>query len=311
MILLPVASNFGTEIDWLFNAMLGLSAVVILGVFITMIVFTVRYRRGRDVDRHGESHRELGIELIWTLVPFALFVGIFVWSIRLWVDLRTPPRDAQVVYVIGKQWMWEFEHPGGQREINTLHLATGQAVRLVMTSQDVIHDVSIPAFRVKQDVLPGRYTDQWFTPTKEGTYDLFCAEFCGTDHSRMGGTVVVQNPGDHAAWLAGHGTQTLAARGRALFSRDGCAGCHESGSPVHAPDLNHLFGSTVPLADGRQVRADERYLHDSITLPASEVAAGYAPVMPGYEGRISDADILALIAYLKVRGTDAEPAHAR
>lgn len=311
MTLLPRASNFGTEIDSLFNALLGLSVVVILAVFITMIVFTVRFRRGRDVDRSGESHRQLGIELTWTLVPLALFVGIFVWSIRLLVDLRTPPRDAEVVYVIGKQWMWEFEHPDGQREINTLHLATDQPIRLVMTSQDVIHDVSIPAFRVKQDVLPGRYTDEWFTPTRPGTYDLFCAEYCGTDHSRMGGTVVVQSPQDHAAWLAGHGTETLAMQGRTLFTRYGCAGCHDAGAAVHAPALNGLFGSTVPLADGRQVRADDRYLHDSITLPASDVAAGYAPIMPSYQNRISEADILALIAYLKVRGTDQEPAHAR
>jgi cytochrome c oxidase subunit 2 len=311
MILLPRASSFGTEIDGLFNAMLGLSAVVILAVFVTIVVFTVRFRRGRDVDRSGESHRELGIELAWTLVPFVLFVGIFTWSIKLWVDLRTPPADAEVVYVIGKQWMWEFEHPGGQREINTLHVASGQAVRLVMTSQDVIHDVSVPAFRIKQDVLPGRYTDQWFTATRPGTYDLFCAEYCGTDHSRMGGTVIAQTPAEHAAWLAGHGTQTLADQGKALFTRYGCAGCHDTGSAVRAPDLRGLSGSTVPLADGRQVRADERYLHDSITLPATEVAAGYAPVMPSYKDRISEADILALIAYLKVRGTDREPTHAR
>lgn len=311
MILLPRASNFGTEIDGLFNALLGLSAVVVLAVFTTMVVFTVRFRRGREVNRSGESHRELGIELVWTLIPFALFVGIFAWSIKLWVDLRTPPPDAELIYVIGKQWMWEFEHPGGQREINTLHVPTGQAVRLVMTSQDVIHDVSVPAFRIKQDVLPGRYTDQWFTATRPGTYDLFCAEYCGTDHSRMGGKVVVQSPADYATWLAGHGTETLAARGKALFTRYGCAGCHEASAAVHAPDLRGLFGSTVPLADGRQVRADERYLHDSIVLPGSEVAAGYAPVMPSYKDRISESDIRVLIAYLQVRGTDREPAHAR
>lgn len=309
--LLPRASNFGTEIDWLFNAMLGLSAVVVLGVFTTMLVFAWRFRRGRNVDRSGESHRELGIEMIWTLVPFALFIGIFVWSIHLWVDLRTPPADAEIVYVVGKQWMWEFQHPGGQREINTLHVASGQPVRLVMTSQDVIHDVSVPAFRVKQDVLPGRYTDLWFTATRPGTYDLFCAEYCGTDHSRMGGTVVVQRPAEHAAWLAGHGATSLAAQGRQLFTRYGCAGCHEAGSSVHAPRLDSLFGSTVSLADGSQLRADERYLHDSIVLPGNEIVAGYANVMPSYKDRIGEADILALIAYLKVRGTDKEPPHAR
>jgi cytochrome c oxidase subunit 2 len=309
MTLLPSASTFSPGIDGLFYALLGLCTLVVLGVFTTMIVFAIRFRRGRDVDRSGESHREMGIELTWTLVPFALFIGIFAWSIGLWVQMRTPPKDAATVYVIGKQWMWEFEQPGGQREINTLHLATGQPVRLVMTSQDVIHDVYIPAFRVKQDVLPGRYTDMWFNPTLPGTYDLFCAEFCGTDHSRMGGTVIVQPPAEHARWLAEHASGSLAARGKTLFTRDGCAGCHDEGSAVRAPRLDGLYGSTVPLADGRQVLADDRYLHDAIVLPAAEVAAGYAPVMPSYKDRIDESDILALVAYLKVRGQDRETTH--
>ncbi|NII54318.1 cytochrome c oxidase subunit II [Luteibacter sp. SG786] len=310
MTFLPEASGFAPRIDGLFYAMLGLSALVVVAVFTTMLVFAIRFRRGRNVDRSGESHRDLGIELTWTLIPFALFVGIFVWSIRLWIDMRTPPGDATTIHVVGKQWMWEFEHPDGQREIDTLHLATGQPVRLVMISQDVIHDVSIPAFRVKQDVLPGRYTQMWFTPTRPGTYDLFCAEYCGTDHSRMGGVAVVQTPPEHARWLASHAGGSLAEQGRALFTRYGCAGCHDAGSSVHAPRLDGLYGSTVPLADGRQVLADERYLHDAITLPGSEVAAGYAPVMPSYKDRIDEADILALVAYLKVRGTDRETPHA-
>lgn len=309
MMRLPQASGFAGRVDHLFYTMVALSSVVVLGVVITMIVFAVRFRRGRNVDRSGESHREMGIELTWTLIPFALFVGIFVWSILLWIDMRTPPANASTVYVVGKQWMWEFEHPGGQREINTLHLETGQPVRLVMTSQDVIHDVSIPAFRVKQDVLPGRYTDLWFTPTQTGTFDLFCAEFCGTDHSRMGGTIVVDTPAGYARWLSTHASGTLAARGEALFTRYGCAGCHDEGSAVHAPRLDGLYGSTVPLADGRQVQADDRYLHDSIVLPASEVAAGYQPVMPSYRDRIDEADIIALVAYLKVRGQDRETTH--
>jgi cytochrome c oxidase subunit 2 len=307
---LPEASGFAPRIDGLFYAMLGLSALVVMAVFTTMLVFAIRFRRGRNVDRSGESHRDLGIELTWTLIPFALFVGIFVWSIRLWIDMRTPPADATTIHVVGKQWMWEFEHPDGQREIDTLHLATGQPVRLVMISQDVIHDVSIPAFRVKQDVLPGRYTQMWFTPTRPGTYDLFCAEYCGTYLSRLGGVAVGQTPLEPAWWLASHASGSLTEQGRALFTRYGCAGCHDAGSSVHAPRLDGLYRSTVPLADGRQVLADERYLHDSITLPGSEVAAGYAPVMPSYKDRIDEADILALVAYLKVRGTDRETPHA-
>jgi cytochrome c oxidase subunit 2 len=306
---LPNASTFAPRVNALFYTMLGLSTVVVLGVFITMFVFAVRFRRGRNVDRSGETHRELGIELTWTLIPFLLFVGIFAWSIRLWIDMRSPPANANTVYVVGKQWMWEFEHPGGQREINMLHVAMGQPVRLVMTSQDVIHDVSVPAFRVKQDVLPGRYTDLWFTPTLPGTFNLFCAEYCGTDHSRMGGVIVVGTPAEHARWLASHTVGSLADRGRTLFTRYGCAGCHDPGSAVHAPRLDNLYGSTVPLTDGRQVVADDRYLHDAIVLPAAEVAAGYAAVMPSYKDRIDEADILALVAYLKVRGNDRETTH--
>lgn len=307
---LPEASSFAGRVDGLFLALLALCAVVMLAVFTTMVVFAVRFRRGRNVDRSGESHRDLGIEMTWTLVPFALFVGIFVWSIELWIDMRTPPADAETIYVVGKQWMWEFQHPGGQREINVLHVASGHPVRLVMTSQDVIHDLSVPAFRVKQDILPDRYTDLWFTATRPGTYDLFCAEYCGTDHSRMGGSVVVGTPAAHARWLAAHASGSLAERGRALFTRYGCAGCHDAGSSVHAPRLDGLYGSTVPLADGRQVTADERYLHDAIVLPADEMAAGYAPIMPSYKDRIDEADILALVAYLKIRGTERESPHA-
>jgi cytochrome c oxidase subunit 2 len=169
----------------------------------------------------------------------------------------------------------------------------------MMTSQDVIHSFYVPAFRVKQDVLPDRYTELWFSATKTGTFHLFCAEFCGTDHSRMGGSVVVQTPADFAQWLHAHAGTGLAAQGAALFRRFGCSGCHDPQSGVHAPDLDDLYGSTVPLADGGQVRADERYLHDAIMLPKSQIAAGYAPIMPSYHDRIDESDVLALIAYLK------------
>lgn len=303
---LPQASGFAGRIDSLFGTLLALSGVVALGVFAVMIWFCVKYHHGSAADRSGDSHRHLGIELAWTLVPMAMFIGLFAWSVRLWVVLRTPPADATPVYVLARQWMWKVEHAGGQREINTLHVPLGQPVRLVMTSQDVIHSFYVPAFRVKQDVLPGRYTELWFTATKTGTFDLYCAEFCGTDHSRMGGRVVVMAPTVFAQWLQGHAGTGLAVQGAALFRRLGCSGCHDPRSGVHAPDLDGLYGSTVALADGSRVRADERYLHDSITLPQSQVAAGYAPVMPSYQGRIDESDLLALVAYLKSRGTHPE-----
>ncbi|HEY3784804.1 MAG TPA: cytochrome c oxidase subunit II [Steroidobacteraceae bacterium] len=298
---LPQASSFAGRVDHLFDAMLLLSAVVVIGVFTTLLWFSVKYRHGSQAARTPAPSRALRVELAWTLIPLFLFVGVFAWSISLFAEMSRPPAQTVPVYVVAKQWMWTVQHTGGQREINTLHVALGQPTRLVMTSQDVIHSFYVPAFRVKQDVLPGRYTQLWFTATRAGTYDLFCAEFCGTDHARMGGSVVVLPAKDFARWLDANEGTGLAAQGEALFRRLGCSGCHDPQSGVHAPDLYDLYGSTVPLSDGTQVRADERYLHDSIMLPAKEVAAGYAPVMPTYQGRIGEDDVLALIAYLKSR----------
>lgn len=303
---LPQASTFAGRIDGLFDTLLALCAVVVLGVFVAMIWFCVKYRHGSGADRSGEPHQRLGVELTWTLIPFVMFIAIFGWSIKLWVELRTPPQDATPIYVVAKQWMWKVQHPGGQREIDQLHVPLGQPIRLVMTSQDVIHSFYVPAFRVKQDVLPGRYTQLWFTATQTGAFDLFCAEFCGTDHARMGGQVIVLTPADYAQWLHAHAGIGLAAQGATLFRRLGCSGCHDPQSGVHAPDLNGLYGSTVPLSDGTQILADERYLHDSIMLPKSQVAAGYAPIMPSYAGRIGEDDVLALVAYLKTRRTHPE-----
>ncbi|MGN2243460.1 cytochrome c oxidase subunit II [Frateuria sp. GZRR33] len=303
--MLPQASSVAPNVDHLFDTLLALCTLVVVGVFTVMIVFCVKYRRGTAAER-TPAHSHLGVELTWTLVPFVLFMGIFGWSVHLWIKLRTPPADAQPIYVVAKQWMWKVQHPGGQREIDQLHVPVGLPIRLVMTSQDVIHSFYVPAFRVKQDVLPDRYTQLWFTATKAGTYDLFCAEFCGTDHSRMRGRVVVMPPADYARWLHAHQGTGLAAQGAALFRQLGCSGCHDPRSGVHAPDLYDLYGRTVPLADGSQVLADERYLHDSILLPKKQIAAGYAPIMPSFEGRIGEEDVLALVAYLKTRTHAAE-----
>lgn len=306
---LPQASSFAPGIDALFNTMLVVSGIVVVGVFGTMIVFCIRYRRGSSADRTEPSQRTLGIELTWTLVPLVMFMGMFGWSIGLWQRLQTPPEHAAVIYVVAKQWMWKTQHPNGQREINALHVPLGEPVRLVMTSEDVIHSFYVPAFRVKQDVLPGRYTQLWFTATKLGRFPLFCAEFCGADHAVMRGEIDVMPPAMYAQWLAGHASQTLATRGEALFRQFGCSGCHGPQSTVYAPSLDGLYGKTVALADGSQVIADDRYLRDSIMLPSLQVVAGYAPIMPSYQGRIGEEDVLALLAYLKSNSTEA--AHER
>jgi cytochrome c oxidase subunit II len=298
--LIPEASTLAPRIDALFWVMVALCGLVAAGVFGAMIFFCVRYHRGHQVDRSGWEAGSLGVELTWMLVPFAMFIAVFVWSLFLFADARTPPADARTLYVVAKQWMWKVQHPTGQREINTLHVALGQAVRLTMTSQDVIHSFFVPAFRVKQDVLPGRYTQLWFTPTRLGTFPLTCTEYCGLDHSKMGGVVVVLSPAGFARWLSLHGTGlSLAARGASLFRRSGCSGCHGSYSTVHAPPLEGVYGRSVHLTDGTTVMADERYLHDSIVLPNKQVVAGYAPVMPSFAGQLSEEDLLALIAYMR------------
>lgn len=299
-ILLPQASSMAERFDALFWSMAALCALVAAAVIVVVIVYGVRYRHGSSADRSGRRYENLGVEFTWILVPFALFVAAFVWSLSLFAEARTPPANARTVYVVARQWMWKVEHPGGQREINELHVPIGEPVRLAMTSQDVIHSFYVPAFRLKQDVLPGRYTELWFVATQVGSFPLLCTQYCGLDHSHMGGAVVVMPPAEYAQWLAGHATSgSLAAQGAQLFRGHGCSGCHAPGSAVHAPDLAGLYRSTVHLADGRTAVADERYLRDCILLPGGTRVAGFAPVMPSFSGQLSEEDLLALIDYIK------------
>ncbi|HEX3837698.1 MAG TPA: cytochrome c oxidase subunit II [Steroidobacteraceae bacterium] len=300
--LLTQASSLAPEVDALFWFMVVLCGTVALGVICAIVYFSIRYRRGSDADRSGEPAQSLPVELTWTLIPGVLFTGVFIWSLFLFVKMHTPPADSQTIYIVAKQWMWKAQHPGGQREINTLHVPLGVPIRLTMTSQDVIHSFYVPAFRVKQDVLPGRYTQLWFMATKLGHYELFCAEYCGLDHSRMGGQIVVLRPSAFAQWLEGHaGPATLAAQGAALYRAHGCSGCHGANASIHAPDLNGLYGRPVHLANGTQVIADDRYIRDSILLPDQHVVAGYQALMPSFAGQLSEEDLLAIIAYLKAR----------
>jgi cytochrome c oxidase subunit II len=240
------------------------------------------------------------IELTWIFVPLALFLAAFVWAADLYFDHFAAPAGAQPVFIVARQWMWKVEHPDGRREINELHVARGTPVKLIMTSQDVIHSFFVPAFRVKQDVLPGRYSSLWFQARESGEFHLFCAEYCGTDHARMGGRIVVMEPADYGRWLnTGEARLSMAQRGEALFRQFGCSGCHGVEAAVHAPKLEGLFGRPVPLAGGKIVIADELYLRDSILDPSKEVAAGYEPIMPSFAGQVNDEQILDLIAYIE------------
>jgi cytochrome c oxidase subunit 2 len=299
------ASTLAPRVDALLLAVTGMTALVAFGVVVVMFFFLVKYRRGHEADRtlaspQNRQRVQQRIELVWIFVPMALFVVVFAWGAELYFEHYAAPADAQPIFVVARQWMWKLEHPSGRREINELHVARGTAVKLIMTSQDVIHSFFVPAFRIKQDVLPGRYTSLWFRARESGEFHLFCAEYCGTDHAHMGGRIVVMEPAEYARWLnAGEVSLSMAQRGEALFRQLGCSGCHGANAAVHAPKLEGLFGKPVPLASGGVTIADERYIRDSILDPAKEVAAGYAPIMPSFAGQVSDEQILDLIAYIE------------
>lgn len=304
--LLPAnAAASAARLDSLALCLLLLTGAVTVVLLVLMIGFAVRYRAGSNADRQHAPIKGFGIEITWTLVPLALFLGIYAWGALDYIKLYQAPANAMPVFVVAKQWMWEAEHRNGRREIGALHLPLGRPVRMIMTSQDVIHSFFVPDFRVKQDVVPGRYTSITFTPSRIGEYHLFCAEFCGTEHATMGGTIYVMPPAQFAQWLdAGPHEPGMAAHGYDLYRRAGCSGCHDAGSTVHAPDLTNLLGSRVHLADGREIVADEGYVRDSLLVPNKDIVAGYAPVMPSYAGQLGEEDILAIIEYIRGGGHD-------
>jgi cytochrome c oxidase subunit II len=299
------ASSLASRVDVLFFVWLALATLVASAIAILIVFFAVKYRSGSPANRAMapkavRDRRNHRIEFAWIFIPLGLFVVMFAWAAELYYEHAAPPRDAIDVYVVGKQWMWKLEHAGGQREIDELHVPAGRPIRLVMTSEDVIHDFFMPVFRIKQDVLPGRYTILWFNATKAGDYHVFCSQYCGTDHSRMIGHVVVMAPAAFEAWLArGNGAQTMATRGAERFRQYGCSGCHGANASVHAPKLEGLFGKPVQLEGGGTVTADERYIHDSVMLPKKEVVAGYAPIMPSFQGQIAEEDLLDIVEYIK------------
>lgn len=297
------ASAHAGEVDLLIGSFGALVIALSAPVFLLLTIFAVRYRHGRRADRTHKVDRNIWLEVSWSIIPFLLIVGFFVWSTSLFFQLRRPPADSFVINVVGQQWMWKFQHPSGAREINELHVPVGVPVRLVMTSQDVIHSLYIPALRIKQDVLPGRTTSMWFEVTRPGVYPLRCAEYCGAEHSRMIGSFIALSQAEYSKWGETVGaSRDLAAQGETLFRRFGCSGCHTPGSSVHAPRLIGLFGSPVPLSDGRVIVADDQYIHDSILLPNKDIAAGYPPIMPTFANILSAEEVMLLGAYIKSLG---------
>src|SRR5690606_35306135 len=242
------------------------------------------------------------LEIAWTIVPAGIAITMFAWGAVLYFNMRTPPTRTMEINVLGKQWMWKLQHPSGKSEINELHVPLGQPVKLKMISEDVIHSFYVPAFRVKMDVLPGRYTYTWFTPSKVGEYHLFCAEYCGTDHSGMRGRVVVLEPAAYANWLRGDTGEPPEVVGQRLFEQFRCHTCHTNQENARCPPLTGIFGRQVVLRDGQVVEADESYLRESILNPNAKIVAGYQPVMPTFQGQIGEEGIMQIIAYLKTLG---------
>ena len=293
-------SAYSHQMDLLVVAFTVLIVLLSAPVFILTVVFAVKYRRGRPANRKHPVNRNVTVEISWSIIPFVALIGFYVWSTALFAKLYNPPPEALQIDVVGKQWMWKFRHPEGQAEIDELHMPADQPVKLTMASQDVIHSLFIPALRIKQDVVPGRYSTTWFTADKPGTYHIACSQFCGTNHSEMTGSFVVMSPGDYSKWLElSSNDPPLAAEGAALFRGRGCSGCHEPTSTVRAPSLAGIYGRPVALQSGETVVADDQYIRDSILLPQSQVAAGYRPVMPTFQNVLSEEEVLQIVAYIK------------
>lgn len=293
------ASSLSGPIDALYLFLIGISVFFSLLIVSAVLLFSVRYRRRPGLVA-TQIEGSLPLELLWTGIPLAIVLVVFVWGTRLFVEAQTLPAEAMQFHVTGKQWMWKIQHPTGQSEINTLHVPTGQRIVLTMISEDVIHSFFVPAFRAKKDVLPGMYSSLWFMPTKPGTYHLFCAEYCGTKHSEMTGQVVVLDPAEYQAWLDGRPSEKDPLQtGALLFQNLRCDTCHFAGSGARGPDMAGRFGSDVVLSDGQTVRFDERYLRESLLEPAKRLSSGFQPLMPSYKGQVTESDILALGTYLK------------
>jgi cytochrome c oxidase subunit 2 len=305
----PENTAHAGAVDLLFIGLMVVSALVLLLLFALLFRFAIHYRAGNlDADRDHRVKKSWHWEVAWTTATLVAFLGLFVWGAHLFLDLYATQRDVLPVYIVAKQWMWKAQHLGGQREINELHVPLGHTIRLIMSSQDVIHSFFIPAFRIKRDVVPGTVAELPFRPLRPGVFHLFCAEYCGTDHARMIGRIVVMDERDFEAWLTHQDVGgTLAAQGAALYRQLGCSGCHDAGATVRAPALEGLYGKSVPLNDGTLALADEGYLRDAILKPRARVVAGYAPVMPSYEGKISEDELVPLVAYLKSLAGEPRP----
>src|SRR5438093_8752118 len=300
------ASTMAGRVDALYLFLVLVSVFFGLLIATLVVTFAIRFRRRSRDERPRPIHGSAVLELAWTLIPFGIVMVIFLWGAEVFFAMARVPPGAMEIYVVGKRWMWKTQHMTGQREINELHVPVGMPVKLTLTSEDVIHSFFVPAFRMKKDAVPGRYSTEWFQATRAGTYHLFCAEYCGTKHSGMIGNITVMEPAAFQAWLSGGATGTsLAAAGEKPFQALACITCHRSDSEGRGPRLEGVFGHPVSLASGERVMADEAYVRESIVSPAARVVAGYQPVMPTYQGLVSEEGLMQLVAYIQSLGGPA------
>lgn len=310
------ASTFAWQVDYLYFYLIIVSVVFTIPIVVAIFVFSVKYREKEKFATGAEIHGSMVLETVWSIIPFVVSMTIFLGGAYVYYNQFRMPEDATEIYVVGKQWMWKIQHGTGQREINEMHVPVGTKIKLTMTTEDVLHDFSIPAFRTKMDVVPGRYTYLWFEATKPGKYHLYCAEYCGLNHSGMGGYVYVMEKSDFADWLAGsEAGQTPVEQGRELFENKlGCASCHAGGPQQRGAKLEGIYGKEISLVGGQKVTANDEYLRNSILNPGAQVVEGFAPIMPTFKGQVTEEQLVSLVAYIKslsgVTGTTAAPATA-
>ena len=302
--LFPVqASTLAPEVDHLLYFMLAITVFFTLLIFGAIFYFAIKYRRRSENELPHVQHTGYTLEILWSVIPFGITMAMFTWGASIYFNASKPPYNAIQIYAVGKQWMWKLEHAEGQREINELHIPVNTPVRLTMASEDVIHSFFVPAFRTKQDVVPGRYSTTWFTATKPGKYHLFCAEYCGTNHSGMIGWVYAMEPMDYQNWLSGGAAEgSMAENGKKLFEQLACNNCHKDDNSGRGPALVGLFGKQVQLSGGGAVKADEAYFRESILQPQAKVVYGFEPVMPTFQGLVTEEQLVQLVEYVKSLG---------
>ncbi len=305
------ASTFAWQVDYLYFYLVAISVFFTVGIVVALFFFVIKYREREKYATPEEIHGSIVLETVWSIIPFVISMTIFLGGAIVYYEQYRPPEDAMPIYVVGKQWMWKIQHETGQREINELHVPVNRKIKLTMTTEDVLHDFSVPAFRTKADVVPGRYTYLWFEATKPGKYHLYCAEYCGLNHSGMGGYVYVMEQSDFDNWLAGNVSgQTPVEAGRDLFeNRLGCASCHAGGPQQRGAKLEGIYGKEVKFVGGGTATVNDEYLRNSILNPGSQVVEGFQPIMPSFKGQVTEEQLISLVAYIKsLSGADAAPA---